>query len=344
MIESKPTHIKGMDLEELESVVSSQGHKKFRGLQIYKWIYKNKESKVSRMSNIPAELKQFLTHQILTTLSLENLQTSANNLTKKFAFKASDGKILESVSMIDGNRHTVCISSQIGCNVDCKFCATATMGFIRNLTAGEIVDQIIMINKNVKAPITNIVFMGMGEPFLNYNNVMKAASILHSPNGFNFGCNRITISTAGILPKIKKYIDSEYKFRLAISLNAIDNKTRSRIMPINNKWPIEDIIKEGNRYTKNSKASIMYEYVLFKDINDSDNDASRLAKLLSNSNSKLNIIPYNETGLDFNRPTNDRIERFANIIHSKRKNFRVLVRWSKGDDIDAACGQLAVKS
>ena len=212
MIESKPTHIKGMDLEELESVVSSQGHKKFRGLQIYKWIYKNKESEVSRMSNIPAELKQFLTHQILTTLSLENLQTSANKLTKKFAFKTSDGKILESVSMIDGNRHTVCISSQIGCSVNCSFCATAKMGIIRNLEIGEIIQQLIIISKEREQPITNVVFMGMGEPFLNYKNVIKSSQIMNDSKGFNLSSKKITISTSGILPKIKKFIDDKIKY------------------------------------------------------------------------------------------------------------------------------------
>ena len=185
--------------------------------------------------------------------------------------------------------------------------------------------------------------MGMGEPFLNYKNVLQAADILHSPNGFNFGYNRITISTSGILPKIKQFIDSGFKYRLAISLNSVDNKQRTKIMPINKKWPIETIIKEGNRYTQNNKSCVMYEYVLLKNVNDSDDDAVKLSKLLANSDSKLNIIPYNETDLEYSKPSNDRIERFTKIVFNNRKNFRVLIRWSKGDDIDAACGQLAGK-
>lgn len=184
--------------------------------------------------------------------------------------------------------------------------------------------------------------MGMGEPFLNYKNVILAAQILHDPNAFNFGYNRITISTSGILPKIKEFVQSKYKFKLAISLNSVDNLTRTKIMPINKKWPIEDLIKEGNKYTQTSKSAVMYEYVLLKGINDSSDDAMKLAKLLSDSNSKLNIIPYNETGLSFSRPLDEAIERFANIVHKHRYNFRVLVRWSKGKDIDAGCGQLAV--
>tara|TARA_B100000945_G_C20415582_1_gene614962 strand:- start:251 stop:1291 length:1041 start_codon:yes stop_codon:yes gene_type:complete len=336
-------YIKGLSLNEIESLLVSLGYKKFRGLQLYKWMYSSQKTDPSDMTNLPGDIKDFLNKQILSTLNCYKIQTSKNKLTKKFAFQTLDSKIIESVSMIDRDRHTVCISSQIGCNVDCKFCATATMGFIRNLKVGEIIDQIIMISNNVKIPITNIVFMGMGEPFLNYKNVLQAADILHNPHGFNFGYNRITISTSGILPKIKQFIDSGFKYRLAISLNSVDNKQRTKIMPINKKWPIETIIKQGNRYTQNNKSCVMYEYVLFKDVNDSDDDAVKLSKLLANSDSKLNIIPYNETDLEYSRPSNDRIERFTRIVFNNRRNFRVLIRWSKGDDIDAACGQLAGK-
>jgi 23S rRNA (adenine2503-C2)-methyltransferase len=246
--------------------------------------------------------------------------------------------------MVDDNRHTVCLSSQIGCNVDCSFCATATMGLIRNLLAGEIIDQAITIRALVKEPITNVVFMGMGEPFLNYDRVLEAADILHSHDGFGLGAKRITISTAGIVPKINRFIKEGRKYKLAISLNATQNATRQKIMPLNRNWPIEDIIKSAAVFAARKNHNVMFEYVLLKGINDTLEDAKRLARLIQGIDCKVNVIPYNETDGQYKRPSNETIESFLKTLDKHRKGFRILVRWSKGEDINAACGQLAVNN
>ena len=246
--------------------------------------------------------------------------------------------------MVEKDRHTICISSQIGCNVDCDFCATASMGLIRNLVTGEIIDQAIAIRNIVKEPITNVVFMGMGEPFLNYERVINAADILHDHNGFGLGAKRITISTSGIVPMIDRFVKEKHKYKLAISLNATDDNTRKKIMPINRRWPINDLIKSASRFAARKNHNVMFEYVLLKGINDTNQDAIRLAKLIRGIDCKVNIIPYNETDGKYKRPDDEKIEKFLEVLNKHRSGFRILVRWSKGQDIDAACGQLAVKN
>ena len=247
------------------------------------------------------------------------------------------------MSIIDKNLHTVCISSQVGCSVDCKFCATGEMGFMRNLTCGEIIDQFIEITKMRDEPITNVVYMGMGEPFLNYSEVIKSAEILHDHNGMNLGRNRITISTSGILPKIKKFITDAQPYKLAISLNATDDETRTKIIPINKKWNIDMIIKELEKYPSDKKNMIMLEYVLLKGINDTIRDAEILASYANKLRCKVNVIPFNDIGNKFSRPDDQTINRFIDILHKNQRHYQTLVRWSKGTDIDAACGQLSSK-
>jgi len=218
------------------------------------------------------------------------------------------------------------------------------MGFKRNLTVGEILEQLLIINKNIKHKVTNIVFMGMGEPFLNYTNVIKASEILSSPKGFNLSTKRITISTAGILPKIKQYVLEKHKYKLAISLNASNDTLRKEIMPINKKWDIKKLLAATKEYRFNRHRIIMFEYVLLKDFNDSDKDALELSKLLKNIRCKINLIPFNEIYGEYKRPDKDRIDSFAKILYDNKGDYRVFVRWSKGEDIDAACGQLATES
>jgi 23S rRNA (adenine2503-C2)-methyltransferase len=242
--------------------------------------------------------------------------------------------------MVDGDRHTVCLSSQAGCAFDCSFCATGRLGFGSNLSTGEIVDQLIFVRKNINQPITNVVFMGMGEPLHNYENVLNAADIFHSPKGFNLASTRITISTVGLLPQIKRFIEEKRRYKLAISLNAANDKVRNDLMPINKKWPIVELIKAGKKYSNQKKRLIMFEYVLLKGINDSENDALQLAQLLQGIPCKLNIIPYNETDGIYQRPDKTVITRFSEILYENRNEYRVLVRWSKGQDINAGCGQL----
>jgi 23S rRNA (adenine2503-C2)-methyltransferase len=243
--------------------------------------------------------------------------------------------------MVENNRHTVCLSSQAGCVLDCHFCATGELGLKRNLSTGEIVDQLIYVRENTDQPITNVVFMGMGEPFHNYDNVLNASDIFHSPKGFNLASTRITISTAGLLPQINKFIKEKRRYKLAISLNASNDKVRTEIMPINKKWSINDLIKSGKEYSNQKKRLIMFEYVLLKGINDSEEDALELARLLQGIPCKINLIPYNEIEGKYQRPDETTITKFSEILHNYRDEYRVLVRWSKGQDIAAGCGQLA---
>ena len=242
--------------------------------------------------------------------------------------------------MYQKNRTTICVSSQSGCAVDCKFCATALMGFKENLSPGEIVDQFLHLSKKSKSRITNVVFMGMGEPFLNYKNVSKAAEIMNKK--INIGARRITISTAGIVSKIYKMADDKLPYKLAISLNAPNDEIRKRIMPLTINNPIKELIKSAEYYYGKLKRFVTFEYVLLEDINDSEACAFELMKLLQDIPCKLNLIPYNEIGGKFSRPKNKSIDTFIDAL--KNAPFTVTVRWSKGTKIDAGCGQLAVKN
>ena len=339
------TVIKGMNLNQITKWCEDLNQSSFRANQIYQWMYKHGVSNTSSMNNISKELKNIIDNQCtLNTLEIEKIDKSSVEKTQKILFKTHDGHYIESVSMVEKDRHTICISSQIGCNVDCDFCATASMGLIRNLVTGEIIDQAIAIRNIVKEPITNVVFMGMGEPFLNYERVINAADILHDHNGFGLGAKRITISTSGIVPMIDRFVKEKHKYKLAISLNATDDNTRKKIMPINRRWPINDLIKSASRFAARKNHNVMFEYVLLKGINDTNQDAIRLAKLIRGIDCKINIIPYNETDGKYKRPEDEKIERFLEVLNKHRSGFRILVRWSKGQDIDAACGQLAVKN
>ena len=337
--------IKGLTLKELMDICLIQNVPSFRAKQIYHWMYRHYVDDISKMNNIPESFRGYLKENyIINTLEIENIQESECEDTKKILFKTHDGKLIESVSMIDKNLHTVCISSQVGCNVDCKFCATGIMGFKRNLTSGEILDQAIEINKLREKPITNIVYMGMGEPFLNYNEVMKSADIIHDHDGMNLGRNRITISTSGILLKIKKFIDEERGYKLAISLNATDDDTRTKIIPINKKWNIQMLMDALEKYPVDKKNMVMLEYVLLRGINDSKKDAEQLASYANHLRCKVNVIPFNDIGNEYKRPDEDVINQFIGVLHKNQKHYQTLVRWSKGVDIDAACGQLSTNT
>ena len=339
------TVIKGMSLDELKNWCHSQGQSEFRAEQIYQWMYKHGAGNAENMQNLSNNFRKIINDEcIIDTLKIEKIDKSDIEPTQKILFRTIDNHFIESVSMIDKERHTICISSQIGCNVDCDFCATGKMGLIRNLLTGEIIDQAIAIRKLVPEPITNVVFMGMGEPFLNYNRVINTAHILHSHQGFGLGAKRITISTSGIVPKIEQLIDDGFKYKLAISLNATEDHTREKIMPVNRTWPIEKVIKSASRFAARKGHNVMFEYVLLRDINDTKEDAIRLANMIHGIDCKLNIIPYNETGGKYRRPTIHVIEAFLKTLKKHQKGFRILVRWSKGEDIKAACGQLAVEN
>ena len=332
----------GLSLLELSDLCNKYNHPNFHGEQLYDWMYKKKTIDIYSMSNIPDAFKKILLENYTTNLlSIEKKLYSKNDNTIKYLFRTNDNNLIESVSMVDNSRHTVCISSQIGCSVNCSFCATAKMGIIRNLTIGEILKQLIIISQEREEPISNIVFMGMGEPFLNYNNVIKSCEIMNDTKGFNLSSKKITISTSGILPKIKQYIKENHKYKLAISLNASNNDTRDKLIPINKKWKIEDILLALSEYNFKKYRPIMFEYVLIKGINDFEKNALELGKLLKNINCKINIIPYNETKDDYKRSQN--IDAFVSVLNKMSNNYRVFIRWSKGQDIDAACGQLATQ-
>jgi len=331
-----------MNHKELQTLCIEAGETKFRGGQLFEWLYRHGISSFDSMSNINKSFREHLNeHFILHTLTVENSLPSEEDKSVKILFRTRDDHFIETVSMVENNRHTVCLSSQVGCVLDCHFCATGELGLKRNLSTGEIVDQLIYVRENTDQPITNVVFMGMGEPFHNYDNVLNASDIFHSPKGFNLASTRITISTAGLLPQINKFIREKRRYKLAISLNASNDKVRTEIMPINKKWSINDLIKSGKEYSNQKKRLIMFEYVLLKGINDSEEDALELARLLQGIPCKINLIPYNEIEGKYQRPDETTITKFSEILHNYRDEYRVLVRWSKGQDIAAGCGQLA---
>ena len=331
-----------MNQEELQSLCIEAGESKFRGGQLFEWMYRHGISSFDSMSNVNKSFREHLNeHFIIQTLAVENQFPSKEDKSVKILFRTHDGHFIETVSMVDKNRHTVCLSSQVGCALDCHFCATGKMGLKRNLSTGEIVDQLIYVRESIDQSITNVVFMGMGEPFHNYDNVLNASDIFHSPKGFNLASTRITISTVGLLPQINQFIKEKRRYKLAISLNASNDKVRSEIMPINKKWSIVDLVNAGKEYSNQKKRLIMFEYVLLKGINDSEEDALELARLLQGIPCKINLIPYNEIEGKYQRPDKSTITKFSEILHNYRDEYRVLVRWSKGQDIAAGCGQLA---
>ena len=329
-----------LNTNEIDSLLTVLGESSFRAEQIHNWIYDHGVVSWGEMENLPQSLRDNLENMIpLHPLRIIKISGSDSKSTRKYLFETLDGQNIESVLMNDRKRTTVCISSQVGCAVDCKFCATASMGFIKNLSVGEIVDQVIHLQTQSKSRITNVVFMGMGEPFLNYKSVIEAARILSQEMGF--GARRITISTAGIVPKIRQLADEDHKYKLAISLNGTDEKSRNTIMPLTKTHSLKSLIESAHYYYKKIRRFITFEYVLLKDVNDSPEDGERLIDLLRSLPCKVNVIPYNEIGGKYNRPNEDKIHAFLHSL--KHAPFTVTVRWSKGTDIDAGCGQLAVK-
>ena len=332
----------GFTMEEFEMFFVNLGEKAFRGRQLFDWIYNHQVDDILLMTDIPKYIRKKLKNTPIHPLKLINKNISNSKKTQKFVFELKTKERIEAVLMKSKNRITICLSTQVGCAVDCKFCATAKMGFKKNLSVGEIIDQFVQIQKLVRKKITNVVFMGMGEPFLNYKNTIGAANLLHHFKGINLGAKRITISTAGIIPKIKQYAAELHPYKLAISLNAVSNNQRLKIMPISKVYSFKELIKVSKNYAYNSRKKVTFEYVLLKNINDSIKDAKKLIVLLENINCKLNIIPYNEIGNEFQRPSEKTIKNFINIF--KNVKFPVTIRWSKGTDIEAGCGQLVVKT
>lgn len=340
----KPNYFTGMTRAELESRLNEIGEPSYRGQQLYEWIYQQRVSDFQAMTNLPQPLRDRLEKSAdIHPLTLSNVQGKPGDSTRKYLFRLPNDVPVETVYMLqDDGRVTLCLSTQVGCALDCKFCATATLGFQRNLTPGEIVDQYLRVEEQEQRAVTNIVFMGMGEPFLNYQRSIAAARLLSDPDGIGLSARRITLSTVGIVPKILQFTENRERFKLAISLNGTTDKQRTAIMPINESYPLTELLAAAYDYTITARQPITLEYVLLDHVNDSPADAQRLIGLLSRIHCKLNMIPYNDIGGEFRRPSRKRIDHF--MAELKNSPFPVTVRWSKGTDIDAGCGQLAGKS
>jgi 23S rRNA (adenine2503-C2)-methyltransferase len=335
----KKLNITGMTLEDMESLINSIGQPNYRAAQLFNWIYKRGIVSFHEMTNFAKSLRQQLDDLAeIGLVSVEKQVISTDGQTIKFLLKLTDGLCVESVFMIDGKRRTICLSSQVGCALGCGFCATGKMGFQRNLSAGEIVDQLVAIQRTLNVEATNIVIMGMGEPFLNYDEVIKACHIISHDKGIAIGKRKITISTSGIVPAIKRFADEGLRYKLAISLNFADDAKRSQLMPINEKYPLNELINAAKYYAAKSRHRITFEYVMIASVNDRIQDALKLAKLITGLKCKINIIPYNSIDEGQHPPSEQTINAF--IKPFLNMNVVISVRRSKGVDICAACGQL----
>ncbi len=352
MTASKKIELKGKTLEEIKEFFISIDEQPFRGEQVFNWLYNHLEFDYDNMLNLPKSLREKLKETTsLMSLDLIDFQDSPFTKTKKYLFRTFDNKKIESVVIPDKDRNTLCISTQVGCPLDCKFCATGLMGYKRNLSSGEIVDQYLLAAKDYgKKFITNIVYMGMGEPLLNFTNTLNSVKIFTNELNTGLSRNRITLSTVGIPHKIKELADSNIRVKLALSLHSCFNEIRNKIMPINEKYSLEESLEALRYYSKKTKTRITFEYTMLKGINDRYEDIKALSHLCKQLPAKINIIPFNSIkhmdphGFSGQlEPTPlDEIENFANEL--RNNGVTVFVRNTQGNDIAAACGQLAVKA
>jgi 23S rRNA (adenine2503-C2)-methyltransferase len=342
----KKLNLKGLSLKELEQFFAQLGEKKYKSRQLFKWIHNKGLTDFKVMSDLSQTLREKL-NQKAYVQSIKRLKSikSKDGTTEKFLFELEDKEKIESVLIEEGKRRTLCISTQVGCALGCLFCATGSMGFKRNLTSGEIVDQIISIKKYLKPDekITHLVLMGMGEPLLNYDNTLKAIGIMKSELGLGFAARKITLSTAGIAPEIYRLADEGVKIKLAISLNAPSDDLRSYLMPINKKYLIKELLGAARYYAKKTDQRMTFEYLLIRDVNDSEKDALELSKIIRGISCKINLIPYNQVpDIPFEKSDEERIKKFRDILYPRCP--AVTLRMSKGEDIQAACGQLRIIS
>jgi len=331
--------------DELISWLEAREIAPYRAEQILKWVYLHQADTFDVMTDVSKQMRALLSqHFTINRLHKVHIETSKDG-SQKYLFRLKDDKHIESVLIPERDHYTLCVSSQVGCAQGCRFCLTATGGFERNLAVGEILAQVRDIQNDLDDThyLRNIVFMGMGEPLANYHNLANALRIITDNDyGLRFASRRVTVSTAGLVPKLPA-LGRDTNVNLAVSLNATDNETRSRLMPINRKYPIERLLEACRDYRVAPGRMITFEYILIKGINDSQDDARRLAKLLRPIRSKINLIPFNaHAGSDYDRPDEAVINRFQEILI--QKNYTVMIRQSKGQDISAACGQLRAKS
>ena len=336
-------NIKEFNLEDLKYELEQLGEKKYRAEQIFKWIYVDKVKEFDEMTNLPLSLREKLKQEYtMCNFKILKKQESIDG-TKKYLFDVLDGNAIETVLMEYHHGKTICVSSQIGCKMGCKFCASTGIKFIRNLTAGEIVEQILAVEQDINDKISNVVFMGIGEPFDNYDNVKKAINIINNQKGLNIGARHISISTSGIVPMIYKFADEKMQCILSISLHATNDEKRSKMMPINNRYNIKELMEACKYYINKTNKRISFEYALAKDNNDNLEDAKELVKLLKGMLCHVNLIPINkiENG-SFVKSTNDNIIKFRDYLNEN--GIVATIRRELGSDIDAACGQLRRKN
>ncbi len=346
-METTKKDIRALSKEQLREFFVSQGDKEFRGNQVYEWLWSKGAHKFEDMTNISKETRHVLeTHFVINHIEVDEMQRS-NDGTIKNAIRLHDGLIVESVLIPTKSRTTACVSSQVGCSLDCKFCATSRLKRMRNLNPDEIFDQVVAIDKQSRLyfnrPLSNIVFMGMGEPLMNYNNVLKSIDKITSPEGLGMSPRRIIVSTSGVPKMIKKMADDEVKFGLAVSLHSAIDEIRTSIMPFNANFPLSDLREALEYWYAKTKNTITYEYVVWDGINDTKKDVEALIQFCKFAPSKVNLIEYNpiDDG-QFKQADNAALEMYISMLEAS--NITVTVRRSRGKDIDAACGQLANKS
>ncbi|MBN1276740.1 MAG: 23S rRNA (adenine(2503)-C(2))-methyltransferase RlmN [Deltaproteobacteria bacterium] len=340
-METIKTDIMAMSVDEIEEWASGMGLEAYRGRQIRHWLMKRLARSFDEMTDIKKPLRLLLKESAdFDFLEKTNVLLSQDG-TEKYLFRLRDGNMIEAVHIHEKDHSTLCISSQAGCAMGCRFCLTGRQGLKRNLTASEILEQVIQVKRSVKEPerLTNIVLMGMGEPLANYRNVLKAVGNLISSDGMNLSHRKITLSTCGLIPEMKR-LGRDIGINLAVSLNAADDETRSYLMPVNRKYPLSRLIKTCREFPLPNRRMITFEYILIRDINDREKDAINLCSLLSDMRAKINLIPFNQSSdSDMAQPSMEKILNFQKILLDN--NFTAIIRKSKGRDIMAACGQLA---
>lgn len=332
-------------LNDLEEYLINLGLKPFRAKQIFKWLYEKRVDSFDQMSDISKDLKEQLNKDfIISSFKVVRKQESKDG-TVKFLFELNDGALIESVLMVFDYGNSACLSSEVGCNMGCSFCASGLLKKQRNLTAGEIVLQALTIQKyldNDNRRLDNIVVMGTGEPFDNYDNLMKGLSIINSPYGLEIGARHISISTCGLVPMIKKFADEKTQYNLAVSLHAANDELRNKLMPINKAYNLASLFEAIDYYESKSNRRITFEYLLIQGVNSNEKDADDLKKLLKGRNAYLNLIPYNEVKENEYKSTSPK-ETLTFYDYLKKRGLSVTLRQKRGDDIDAACGQLRAK-
>jgi 23S rRNA (adenine2503-C2)-methyltransferase len=334
------TDLLGLTLPELEARLEDWGEKPFRARQVHEWIYRRGAADFDAMENLPQSLRSLLAESASLALP-EVVQTREDSDAEKFALRLADGVVVESVRIKGREESTFCLSTQAGCDLSCRFCASGKVAFQRNLSAGEIVGQVLLLD-HLRGRPANLVYMGMGEPFLNYAATMKSLEILQDSQGYRFGARRITVSTAGVVPEIYRFAREAGQVNLALSLHAASDAKRQDLMPIARLYNLRQLMEAAWDYTEVTGRRISFEYVLIREVNDSRHDAERLAQLLKNRLAHVNLIPFNPIeGSQFKRPSKKDVERFVGEL--KRGGVNVTVRHSAGVTVAAACGQLAGK-